>query len=153
MNGFARNMLGATAAACLLTAPAAADVLDVLTRSTSTDSTDNAKTQLPLNDAGDTSFTYQADNLVEVFTFNAECTAAGLAGSFVKINITVDNHPTDPQSGKDSAFCSPTGNLVSASRMTTHKFTGHRLHTIRVYATGVGTTSWRLNSSLLQIDQ
>ncbi len=155
MNGFTRNMLGAAAVAtCLPTVPAAADILDVLTRSTPTESTDNTKTQLPLNDTGDTSFLYQATSLTEVFTFNAECVAEGPAGSYVEIDITVDNHPTDPRSGKNSAFCSPTGNLVSASRMTTYKFESHkRLHTIRVYATGVGTTSWRLNSSLLQIDQ
>ncbi len=133
--------------------PAAAVVLDVLTRSTPTEATDNAKTQLPLNDAGDVSFTYEAASPTEVFTFNAECVAEGPAGSYVEINITVDNHPTDPQSGKDSAFCSPTGNLVSASRMTTYTFTGRRLHTIRVYATGVGTTSWQLNSSLFLIQQ
>ena len=143
----------AIAASCFAAEPASAGVLAALTRSTPTQATDNEKTLLPLDDAGDTSFIYHSVVGIGGFTFNAECIAEGPAGSYVTINITVDNHSTDPRSARESAFCSPTGTLVSASRLTTFTYQGGHPHTIRVYATGVGTTSWRLNSSLLLIQE
>jgi hypothetical protein len=141
------------AASCLTAAPASATIIAALTRNAPTEATDHAKTLLPLNDAGDTSFTYGAEiGQTEVYTFNAECVADGPAGSYVTINITVDNHLTEPSTAKESAFCSPGGSPVSASRVATFTFTGHHPRTIRVYATGVGTASWHLKSSLLLIE-
>jgi hypothetical protein len=90
-----------------LALPGRAELLGVLTKSSSQSGVGNDKYQLVLDDNGDTSFTFQAQpNLPTVFIFNAQCFVNGPAASYLTVNIVVDGHPTNPHGAHDRAFCS-----------------------------------------------
>lgn len=146
-------------AGCLvpfLVAPAVANKIAVTTDTLPNQATDAQKHQIVLNDAGDTDLVFdEAGDFI--ITYNAECMAQGPDGSYLSITIKVDNQPTEPASGDDFAFCSPsqpTGQTFTAVvRKSFIKLNQTKPHHVRVYATGVGTTLWRLDDSILTVEQ
>ncbi len=136
-----------------LAAPGGAVVLAVATTTQVQAASDGQTYQLVLDDLGHNTLGFQGGGPV-VFTFNAQCSAMGVAGSYLSIRITVDNHSTDPNA-KDFALCAPSGanpqNYTGVSRSATFDFDKNRVHTVRIYATGIGTAQWRLDDTFLSV--
>lgn len=153
-----RLSLAAAAGAGLvpfLAAPGGAVVLAVATTTLPQAASDGQKYQLALDDSGHNTLDFQGSGLT-VFTFNAVCSVMGPAGSRLLVRITVDNHPTDPNA-PDLALCAPSGtnpeNYTAVTRSATFTFDKNRVHTVRVYATGLGTAQWRLDDAFLSVQQ
>ena len=116
---------------------------------------DNTAHPIPLQDNGSDIKTF---NLVGggkdgfVLEYGGECMVQGPTGSKLTITILIDGKPTKPDSG--TAFCSSTSpdqpTYMSVIRRTLVKVTAGP-HSIQVVGTGIGTTLWQVQDTVLTV--
>jgi hypothetical protein len=114
---------------------------------------------VPLNGNGATSlsFTTKANNKLIKITYNAECAAAGPAGTWVSVTILVDGVEANPQSGTLFGFCTSNGSAfqwAGAVRQSLITVPALGTHDVQVIVDlNAGATQWWLGDTSLVVEQ